>query len=324
MAGEKITIRSESLEVEIAHPGSAYSGTRFDWSGFITQVTLEDVHTFCVPESYKEGQGTGGIGLCNEFGNDMAVGYEDARPGDLFPKLGIGLLVRDDKPYRFFQPYPLAKHFPIQVDAGTDQVVFIVEPVEARGYAARLTKTVSVAGRTLQIIYHLENAGQKPLVTNEYCHNFVAIDSHLMGPEYSLEFPFQPQFEEVWRMFRPVLPGWMRVLPGSLRDRMLANRFKKMEEIIQVEGMRLKLKGIPKSPFYARLLGFSRTDQPQWRLIHEPSGVGLQESDDFTPVRLAVWGTSHVISAEVFTGINVQPGQAQQWVRRYEFSPSIR
>lgn len=319
MTGEKYTINNDHLTVEIAQPGSIYSGTRFDWSGFITQVILDGVNQFCVPESYQEGQGTGGVGLCNEFGNDMAVGYDDARPGDTFPKLGVGLLVRDEKPYQFFKTYQLAKKFPIRVDAKSDQVVFIVDPLEVRGYAIKTTKTISVIGRSLYINYHLENIGQKPVVTNEYCHNFVAVNNHPVGPGYSLEFPFKPRFEESWRQFKPVMPGWMKLLPGSLTDRMLANRFKKMEEIIQIEGMRMKLREIPRSPFYARFLGFEGTDRPQWQLIHTQSGVGLREIDNFNPVRLAVWGTSHVISAEVFIGINLQPGQAVQWVRRYEF-----
>lgn len=319
MSGEKIIIHSDHLEVEIAQPGSVYSGSRFDWSGFITQVTMDGKHTYCAPESYQEGHGTGGIGLCNEFGNDMPVGFDDATPGETFPKLGIGLLLKDDKPYSFFRPYPVVKPFPIRVDAGTDQAIFIVEPVETHGYAARLTKTVSVAGRSLQIAYHLENEGQKAIMTNEYCHNFMAINRQEVGPDYSLAFPFIPRVEDTWRQFKPLLPGWMRILPERWSDRMLIKRFDKMQRVIRLEGSFLRLRNVPETAFYARLLGFERTDQAQWQLVHVPSGVGLREFVDFTPVRLAVWGEAHVISAEVFTEIQLEPGQAVQWVRRYEF-----
>jgi len=34
---------------------------------------------------------------------------------------------------------------------------------------------------------------------------------------------------------------------------------------------------------------------------------------------VGVWGTSHVISVEIFNAVNVQPGQVQKWTRRYEF-----
>jgi len=36
-----IVLKSDQLTVEIAQPGVFYNGTRFDWSGFITQVTLD-------------------------------------------------------------------------------------------------------------------------------------------------------------------------------------------------------------------------------------------------------------------------------------------
>ncbi|MBE3039355.1 MAG: hypothetical protein IMZ62_11155, partial [Chloroflexi bacterium] len=44
---ERILLNSQRLEVEISTPGAAYHSTRFDWSGFITQVTLDGAHTFC-------------------------------------------------------------------------------------------------------------------------------------------------------------------------------------------------------------------------------------------------------------------------------------
>src|SRR5512135_3483133 len=93
-----IQLHSDRLEVEISQPGAAYSGTRFDWSGFVTQVTLDGKHTYCIPESLVPGEGSGGIGLCNEFGIDSPVGFDETKPGDLFPKIGIGLLTRLDKP----------------------------------------------------------------------------------------------------------------------------------------------------------------------------------------------------------------------------------
>src|SRR5690554_4456888 len=82
-------IRNEHLSVEIGEPGN-YNGSRFDWTGFIQQVTLASGnHTFCTPESLIHGEGSGGAGLCNEFGIHMPVGYDDQLAiGDCFPKIG--------------------------------------------------------------------------------------------------------------------------------------------------------------------------------------------------------------------------------------------
>jgi hypothetical protein len=292
-----IRLTSDRLTVEIAPPGTAYARTRFDWTAFITQVTLDSQHAFCVPEDPDPTKGTGGIGLCNEFGIEQAIGYDDAQPGECFPKLGIGLLERiDESPYTFMRPYKIVERFPIQIETTGDKASFVVQPIDCRGYAARLIKTVTVQDAALTIAYRLENVGQKPIQTDEYCHNFMGIDGHLLGPDYSLRLPYDIRFEE---------PP-----PGMLR---------RMGQVLVVNGREISLRETPQQPFYRRLVGYAQTDRPQFELVHTPSGVGMREIDDFAPCRVAVWGTTHVISAEIFNPIDVQPGATQTWTRRYEF-----
>jgi hypothetical protein len=292
-ARNSINLRSPRLVVEIGAPGEAYNGTRFDWSGFITQVRLDGKHTFCVPESYKPGDGTGGIGLCNEFGIDQPVGYDEIDPGDLFPKLGVGLLRRQDRSaYDFFYPYKIVKRFPVTVESGPGWASYTVESLDCRGYAARLVKTVFLTANYLEIAYELTNVGQKALVTNEYVHNFNAINSQPLGPDYRLRFPYAVEIEQ-------------ETARGM--------------EVIGFQGEEARINRTPTQAFYFRPLGFCRSEGPQWELSLPAVGVGLNEVDDFTPVRVGVWGTGHVVSVEVFNAINVAPGYVQRWVRRYEF-----
>lgn len=288
--GLPIVIRSNRLAVEVAAPGTVYNRTRFDWTGFITQVTLDGNHTFCVPEDYRPDSGSGGIGLCNEFGIDMPINYEATKPGESFPKLGIGLLIRpDDQPYNFFRAYEIAQRYPIHVESSDSQARFVVDPMDCRGYAARLIKTLSVEENRLQVAYHLENTGSRPIVTNEYCHNFVGIDRQPVGPEYTMRFP------------QPVTFG------------------EPPQDVFEVDGQQVRWKFPPVKQFYCRPQQFSKTDQPQWELTHAPTGVNMREYVDFAPDRVAMWGAPHVISAEIFVGINLAPGQSQSWTRRFEF-----
>jgi hypothetical protein len=318
--GSSVLLRSDRLTVEIAWPGTAYAGTRFDWTGFITQVTLDGEHTFCVPESLQPGQGSGGIGLCNEFGIERPIGYDDAQVGEPFPKLGIGLLTRADKGrYNFFRPYEIAQPFPIDVQAVAGAVTFVVEPVDCRGYAARLEKTVSVQGHTLTIAYRLENVGSRPIVTHEYCHNFCGIDSHPLGPDYRLRVPYEIAFEDMSERMTMMLPRVLRLLPRAIQVRLVRARLKRMGSIVATEGQELWLSSTPERPFYRRLIGFAESESAQWELVHVPSGVGVREFDDFLPSRVALWGTAHVISAEVFVDIDLPPGETLAWTRRYEF-----
>jgi hypothetical protein len=88
---------------------------------------------------------------------------------------------------------------------------------------------------------------------------------------------------------------------------------------IQIQGHDFRPNTTPHAPFYFRPLGFTKSDSYQWELTHLPSGVKMREYDDFTPSRVAVWGTTHVISAEIFVDIYLHPGQAKTWTRKYEF-----
>jgi hypothetical protein len=281
------------LQVELGLPGEVYRGARFDWTGFITRVTLDGTHTFCVPESYQAGTGTGGIGLCNEFGIDQPVGYGEARPGEFFPKLGIGLLRRlDESPYSFACPYEVARPFPVDLEHGVDWARVIVEPVECQGYAVRLVKTFQVAENRLEISYSLANTGLRPVVTHEYVHNFIGIDQQPLGPGYLLRFPY----------------------PVVVDPQMTSGL-----DSLTLAGHDVHFSAAAGQGLYFRAQPAGRSEQPQWEMWLQASGVGVREYDDFAPLRVAVWGTAHVLSPEIFVPIDLPPGTSQTWRRRFEF-----
>lgn len=285
------------LTVEIAELG-AYSGTRFDWSGFITGVTLEQGgHTFCVPESLVPEHGSGGIGLCNEFAISRAIGYEDAAAGEWFPKPGVGLLQKQsDEAYDFFRKYPLIP-FTINQELSRHSVTYTVQPMECRGYSMRLTKTITLNEDRLDIAYEIENVGDKPLRIEEYIHNFVGINGAAVGGEYELR------------------------LPGTLR--IAAPESSYTDNLLSLSGNSLTWKEEPDRPFYCRLEGWENAAADHyWELVHKPSGAGIRESGDFTAERIILWGEKHVISPEVFIDITILPRHSKGWKRSYQFFAS--
>ena len=315
-----LTITSSRLAVEIAQPGTVYRGTRFDWSGFITQVTLDGKHTFCMPESLEPGQGTGGIGLCNEFSNELTVGYDEAKPGEPFLKLGIGLLKRPDEgSYNFFRPHEIVENFPIHVEPKPDQVIFYVEPIECRGYAARLEKTVSVQENKLILGYSLKNTGTRTITTHEYCHNFLGINQLPIGPDYQLRFPQQVELEPPPPNMHRMAPPNMRWIPKPILRWLITRMMRQMQGSLLMKGSQITWKEIPEKAFFSRLVGFKFRTEAQWELFHRPSRLIVREVDNFPPSRLVVWGTTHVVSAEVYTDIHIQPGESQEWQRVFEF-----
>ncbi|MUG43875.1 hypothetical protein [Paenibacillus woosongensis] len=287
-------LSNEHLIVDIAAVGD-YKGTRFDWSGFITGITMrEGNHSFCVPESLKSGEGTGGSGLCNEFSLKEAIGYEDATVGGQFPKLGVGLLTRTDAaPYQFYRNYPLQ---PYRIDAeirNEQNIVFTVHPMSCGGYAAQLEKSISLDRNRLRIEYQLTNTGTREIRTEEYNHNFLGIDGQPIGPDYDLQFPF-------------AIEAWTDE-PGTMDG-------------LRIDGGAVAWERVPDKPFYFHIGGYSTCASPWlWNLKHRPSGAGVREISSFPVYSAAVWGMGHVVSPEMFIRIELQPGESQKWSRIYEF-----
>jgi len=289
----RTVIKSEQISVEIGNPGE-YNGSRFDWTGFIHQVTLiSGNHTFCAPESLVIGEGTGGVGLCNEFGIHIPIGYEDAQVGDTFPKIGVGLLTRTDHdPYNFFKSYPILP-FPIQVEQGSDYVRYVSESIPCNGYAYKLEKEVLVQGATLTINYALHNVGTKPIITNEYVHNFLSIDEQPIGPDYVLQFP-------------------EHVVP-------LQEMSEYTEQTLLFKDQEIRWNKSVDAMFYCRVPGFGEDVPYYWEITHKQTGAGLRERGSATATFIALWGIAHVLSPEVFIDIHVNPGETQRWNRSYDF-----
>ncbi len=283
-------LRNSRLTVEIADLGTAYQGPRFDWTGFIVQVTLDHQHTFCGPESPLKGHGTGGIGLCGEFGISHPVGYHDARPGEKFPKLGVGLLTRPDNDWHDFAADYEMKSFPVRTQKSDTRVVYEMDPLPCRGYEARLSKTVQIRGNTLDIFCELENVGTKPLRTREYNHNFIAINGQPVGPGYRLRFAEGIAFA-----------------PDELSP------------LLTHSNGEICWKSPVPTDFFCPASGPFEATGPAWELIHEPTGGGMNETVDFSIAHLGLWCAPHVIAPEVFVSIDLSPGERQSWRRSYEF-----
>lgn len=285
-----ITINSDRLSVQMLEPGSEiYARTRFDWTGFITQVVLDGLHTFCVDESPYPDEGTGGMGLCNEFGSQEPVGYDDAKPGEQFPKIGIGLLTRvDESAYTPFFAYP-CEPFPMHVETTDNGAVFFVEALPTRGYAIRLEKTVLVEENVLTVHYYLENVGEKMIETKEYNHNFVGIDHTNFGEGYELEFAFPPVFDPA-------------------------------EGPFTVDGSILRWPSRLAKSYCHAMTGFEGKPTPWWELRMPRNGLSIREQTDFDWTRGVLFGTRHLVSPEVFVDIRVEPGETQEWRRDWTFN----
>lgn len=302
-------LETDRLSVDIAEPGTTYRGARFDWSSFITQVHLDGRHTFCIPES-QGGAGTGGIGLCNEFGPFSPIGFEETPVGEQFPKLGVGLLTRPDAAeYAFFRDYPI-QPYSLRVETSPGVIRFEFAPLTCRGYAARLVKTVSVLGNSLSIDYALDNVGSLPIHTHEYCHNFLALNGHAVGPDYRLQLshPLEPLYHPDI-VDNPEFLTWTQAPTQPWKHDLERGPATSSPEPCITEEL------IPAPVPAGR--------EYWWQLNHVPSGLQVRETLDCPWSTMVLWYAPHVVSPEAFVAVDVEPGETMEWRRTYAFGVKL-
>ena len=120
-------ISNSLIRAKIYLPDAAsgfYKGTRFDWSGIVGEVDAAGHHFYgpwfnsvdpAVRDvSYKADQiivgvPTSAVGPAEEF--QTPLGYENAKAGDTFIKIGVGILKRgEDTRYAFSKMYEIVDH----------------------------------------------------------------------------------------------------------------------------------------------------------------------------------------------------------------------
>jgi hypothetical protein len=170
-----------------------YRGTRFDWSGVIGSLEYAghdfypawfqrsdpNVHDFIYDgAAIVAGPCTAATGPVEEFVADgQGLGFDQARPGGTFLKIGVGVLRRpDDKACDPYRLYPIVDAGKRTVDARADSVAFqqeLADPNTGFGYEYR--KTVAVAGqdRRLVLDHRLRNTGTRRIEASVYNHNFL-------------------------------------------------------------------------------------------------------------------------------------------------------
>ena len=291
-----IVLENNLLRLTIEEPGQVYRNSRFDWTGNISQILFENKFSFCSAETTGDFNGERhGQGLYNEFGIVKPIGYEDCAEGEKFPKIGVGLLTKkNNEAYGFFMTYDIDP-FDIQIETGKEWARFTVLPRDCRGYSTKLFKTIKLSGNSFTIDYELVNTGTQKIHTNEYCHNFIAINSSNIDEHYTLRVPFE--IKKPSSMIEAVNPGNAVILNKNS----------------------VNFNFTPGKDFFFSPLTEFRSEPGEWEITHDRIGVGMQEITDFNPELMNLWGSKHVISPELFIEIDLEPGQRQKWRRSYKF-----
>ncbi len=273
-----------------------YRGSRFDWSGVVPCLAYQGHTYFGVwfprYDPFLHDAITGPV---EEFrsGEEGGIGYNRAKPGDLFVKLGVGVLRRiDDAPYKFTAPYPLVDGGKWTVRAGKSSVSFRQDLNGPSGTSYTYIKVLKLEGNILILEHALTNTGTATIDTDVYNHDFYMIDDGVTGPGMVVRFPFAPSAE----------PGFEN---GARIDG---------KEIVYDRELQTG------ETAASTLTGYSN-DASDYRFVVEnrKTGAGVEQSGDLPISRLYFWSIRTTICPEAYVHLTIAPGKTSRWTIRYRF-----
>lgn len=286
-------LRNQHIELLVDLPDEGYRRPRFDWTGKIVAASYRGQSIAGQELLHADDDPFCGKGFYNEFGIDAALGFEETKAGDWFHKIGVGLLRKEGETYQFHHPYEI-RPARFEVFPADDHIRMVCRSVLHNGYAYLLEKIIRIEENGFSIHYHLENLGDNPIHTTEYCHNFLCVDGAAIGPAYRLTFPFRIQPERLGEAVNP-------------------------EELVHLGEREVEFAGTPAQPFFFSNLSGGEQVPASWKLEHSSGKVAISETCDFHTNAINLWGVGHVISPELFIQLEVLPGKSQRWRRSYQF-----
>src|SRR6266849_5750963 len=125
-----------------------YRGTRFDWSGVIPSLRYQGHEYFGQWfERYDPKTHDAIAGPVEEFlTHDAGLGYADAKPGEGFIRMGVGVVKKPDEPaYQRFKTYEIVDPGERTVPRRLDSIEFTHRLASEPRYAYTYRNTVRLA-----------------------------------------------------------------------------------------------------------------------------------------------------------------------------------
>jgi hypothetical protein len=315
----KLTLANDAIKLTVYLPDPEkgfYRATRFDRSGLIARAEFGN-HTAYGPfrAKFDPMVNDNVCGPAEEFDMDAPPGFADAKPGEPFVKIGVGVLERpDDKKYDFFRLYKIVKLPEWKVTSGRDWVEF--RQVLAQGlWGYEYTKRVQLTPESDQagfaIFHTLKNTGTCPIDTVMYCHNFTILDDDPIGPDYLVHFPFEatPSGTPVGpAVFGKLQAG--EALPPGLEG-LAPERTVRFPHLLK-----------DADPVWCQFAGIDAASTCQcgiFAVMNWKKGVSLVSRGNQAPEMFRLYAISSAVCPEPFVRVKVAPGEEKSWGTVYEF-----
>lgn len=263
--------------LQVEHQGSSYLYAPAEHDPLHDHAGLAAEFDLCVP---------GGPA------SDLPPGYANAKVGEGFLKVGVGVLRRDAKTYNLFQQPEVLALAETRVEWQEDRAEFqqLCQDLGARGYGYELTAAVTVQEGRVSVEWSLRNIGAQPFTTRHYSHNFTRFGNLDSVIGYELEFPYA-------------------IHPSGL------------EAGQEWSGKLIRFTG-PIPTWINALIPYASGYEGENSVILRHRGARQQvvfHTSQQGP-HTAIHARTNYIAPEQFIELHLPPGETRQWTRTYEFS----
>jgi hypothetical protein len=296
-APPQATISNRLVKVQLYLPDAQngyYRGTRFDWSGVISSLQ-HDGHEYHGKwfEIYDAKNHDAIMGPVEEFG---PLGYDEAKPGETFVKIGVGRLIKPvERQYAFSKRYTLSDAGKWQTSRKATQIIFKHTLADEKyGYAYQKTVMLTKGKAEMVLLHKLTNKGKRTINTTVYNHNFFVIDRQPTGAGYVISFP-------VNNLSAAGSKGLGEVV--TLKDK----------SIVYLRSLKKGEQG-----YFPDLT--AGVEMPyNIKVEHTGSGAGVNIKGDRPVAKMVYWSSPTTVSPEPYINVKVEPGKTFTWKIAYEY-----
>jgi len=284
-----IVLSNSTVRMQVFLPdpeNGLYRATRFDWSGMIGSVRYKDHEYFGFWRKPQDPMSPVGVVGPADTYKTPGLGYGDAKPGEGFIRIGVGIVRKEDEPeYDYHNDYAILDHGEWSMENGDDWIKFTHVVNSDFGFGYVYTKTVRLDGDGFSMHHDLHNTGTKRIETDQYNHNFIMLDFEKANPSFEVTYPYPVSTESD-------TIGLMEVRKHSLH----------FTKVIEKDTAFMALKGFAKS-----------AEDNTVTVENTSSGVGITVNVDKPLDRLEFWTNGLVLCPENTIQLRVEPGETETW-----------
>lgn len=269
-----------------------YRGSRFDWSGVMPGLEYAG-HTY-FGQWFPDYSPTLHDAIMGPVDYFSPIGYEEAKAGETFLKIGVGMVKKEeDEKYFFAKFYPIVNGGSWRVKKKASQISF-VHKLEDKNYAYEYEKIIQLVKGEMILSHRLKNTGKKNIETATYNHNFFVMDNQPIGKDFVVSFPFNPKGD--------------------------AGATAAFGEIKGNQIVFLKDLGENDHLHFRSLEGYGSSEKDyDIKIENHKTGAAVRITSDRPLSRLAFWSAAKTICPEPFIQVNVKPGETFTWKTFYQF-----